>query len=283
MKPYLDPRIQEELTRIGGVVPSGKYAGQPRVKIEWTADIEQFKCGKMRPQYVEFGIGKVIKKGWFVSPALNAELVDWFNREAPKYPNPANPLKYSQFFVNAPKLEYKAVSNADSPIEVVAPKDWIYITDIEEYQPKKLEYYIVRQWVGANQLHDSPSTWEKMRYGDVFVPELGQKAYVDILGEYPKDGLYLIELQHIYEQKDDGSVRAIEPTFDLVVPFVQKLVRERDSQTKYQRQSEVSAQREFEQDVENHEKQEQERWDKVAEIMDDMSPAFGGKLWTPTS
>lgn len=296
-KPYINPLIQQKLTEIGGLVQSGKFAGQPKIKIVWGPDEKQFDRGKMRPRFVELGTGKHIWKKWFISPELHAKLSSWVEANIGKHTNPAKPLRIVDFMRSASTLDYFELESSDNPIsEIIAPEGWFYIFDLDEYQEKLLPFWFVLQYVSPGQLPDTPESWAAYRYAEVYVPELHgprktesvydeknkkfipidtQKVWIDVLGEFPADGDYFHEILRLYETDAEGNKTAIEPTFDSVVFHVQKLIQARDGQSAMMRRNNDFRNQKFmEKNIESDEKEFKKKWDEFDVVAEDMRTPF---------
>lgn len=296
-KPYINPLIQEKLTEIGGLVPSGKFAGQPKIKIVWGPDEMQFDRGKMRPRFVELGTGKFIWKKWFISPELHSQLSNWIEANIGKHTNPAEPLQITEFMKSASALEYIELDSSDNPTsEVIAPKGWFYIYDLEEYQENLLPYWYVLQYVAPDQIPDTPNSWAAFRFAEVYVPELHgprktesyfdektnkiipidtQKVWIDVLGEYPADGDYFHEILRLYDTDTEGNKTPIEPTLDSVVFHVQKLIQARDAQSAMLRRNmDYRSQKFLEKNIEADEKDFNKKWEEFDVVAEDMRTPF---------
>lgn len=284
-KPYIDPLIQSKLTELGGLVPSGPFAGQPKIKIVWGPDEEIFSRGKMRPRFVELSGGKWIYKRWFMSPELFAELTHWVTQEMPKYPNPAQPLKLRSFFEKANSLEYIELHDSDDPTsDTIGPEGWIYMSDLDAFKETVQPYWFVVQWVNTDQITDTEESWNAARYAAAWIPEIRKTAFIDELGPWPSGGLYQHIILRLFDEDDAGNKTRIDPTFETVVVPVQQMIKARDAQTEHERSKDERTKRVFnELDAAAKSKRSKE-WQVYDDACHDAIPAFDeASAWVPVA
>lgn len=274
-KPLINPNIQESLTSLGGLVPSGKYANEPRIKIVYGPEVTEFLKGKERPRFTVLGSGKHIYKRWFVSDKLFAELADWILKVDPLHTNPATPIRFSEFFKTANSLEFKELEESENPhSDLIAPEGWHYITDMDEYRESVIEAYFVLQYVSPEQIPDTEATWNATRWDVSYVPEQEREVLVDAQGPFPKDGLYLNELLALYKTDEQGNIQYIEPTFENTVEPVKKMIHERDKMSAWNRKIENRKKKFFEENLARQQQQKQKDWQEYDLIAEDARPAF---------
>lgn len=272
--PYINPLIQQKLTELGGLVPFGEDAGKPKIKIVWGPNEELFLDGKMRPRFVEFGQGQYIYKRWFVSLSLFSELSEWVQKESPKHPNPAEPVRLAKFFETANKLEFIPLEDSDNPhSETICPEGYLFVSDLDEYFEVLQPYWFILQWISPEQMPDTLESWNLKRWDIAFCPEVQKEVFLDCLGEFPSKGGYFHILKKFYRE-NDGTKTAIEPTYETAVLPIEQMIRARDEQSQYERQKDVRDRNFFEKMDTAAKAQKRKDWQTYDEIAEDLRPAF---------
>lgn len=253
--PVINPRIQEQLTRIGGTVPEGggDYAGQPVYRLAFGQEEKHFSRGKMRIRFIDDDVEPVfVQERFFVSPEVFARAAEWQTaREKERFDRFLN-CDYSIFAENKPissylkqnesSLDYMQLADACGSREEVsgnfagiaasaAPADWIYLCDVKEIVEIGKNCWFVMRWIPASS-HGGKKQWNEMRYTrDAYVPELNTVVpLVDDLGAFPENGFWIPRLQIAeFPEDENGNLHPTnyeytEPTeANCVLPVIEML------------------------------------------------------------
>jgi hypothetical protein len=225
--PSISPKIQRELTRIAGLVPSGngRFSGQPVLKIVWGQSEKAFDAGKQRIRFYNQDIQPIFKRtAYAISKegfAMLAEKLRQKNDALAKYVDAkmlADTWKdenygfyHTLLFLKHKYLLDKYVSTLDwkeipagLSVEQTAlhiPADWFYLEEIPDVTEIGSPNWFVVQWLSAADI-DTRDNWEARRWNYQHVIEFGDtKQWVDSIGEYPAHGEYWNALLKV-ETKD---------------------------------------------------------------------------------
>lgn len=253
-----DKTITDKLADIGGIVPAGRYAGQPVYRLEWGETATQWKRGKERIRFRDRSKPMLVREErFFVAPELYGEVADYLadrQRKRIKHFIETGILindSLGQFLSNKSSLLYCRLADAvgtykeittdfrkiaDTSAPVILP-DWLYVSAVAEIKEQGTPLWYVTKWMKAEN-YTSKEAWNINRYSyDAYVPELGVKLpVVDDLGEYPQDGVYaaLFEIAD-YELDKDGDIKSVktaQPTYSNCIEPVLELERSREAMTK---------------------------------------------------
>jgi hypothetical protein len=193
--PYLDPRYQKELTVLGGLNPYG----QPNLRFVWGQSEKRFYRGKWRTRYTDDRIPPVQ-----TITDCRVRTVDG-QKEVKVYRNVDEALDDTDFGgVYWQRHEY----------------EWI---------GKPL--WIVEQWWPIELYGDTRETWESRRYKDVDDFELGHCPRLDMIGEFPSEGVYdwvFSVGKHVGNTEEGLAVFDYRPISDDIMEDVKRRLRERE-------------------------------------------------------
>jgi hypothetical protein len=237
----VDEKLQGELTRVGGVVPDGAYAGQPIYKLAFGQTETEYLGGKQRIRFRDARIPRLAKVSrFFVSPEIATKVSDFYRD---------NPLvnEYGVFVERPTLREFiaKEPSFQSSTLETVtiperdyrrfmhvpqfeAPATWLFLSEIEELISIGRECWYVMRWMAAED-YEKRASWDKNRFAyGVMVPEVGAEVPVlDFNGPYPEHGVY-VPFSEIAEYEDESyrNYKFLQPDFSNTVQPVIETIEE---------------------------------------------------------
>lgn len=241
-KPAVDTALQSELTRVGGVVPTGAYAGQPKFKLVFGQTETEFLGGKQRMRFRDARIPRLVRVArYFCSAAVAARLADYAKdkpiinefgvfdetRESLAKRMESEPsFEYMKLdTITLPEKEYRKQKHLPT---IAAPSNWLFISEIEELISIGRECWYVMRWM-APEDYESRESWERNRFAyDVYIPDVGQEvAVVDFNGPYPENGVY-VPFTEIAEYLGDDyrNYKYLKPSFSTAVQPVIDIVEE---------------------------------------------------------
>ncbi len=218
--PAINPRIQETLTKIGGLVPEigGPYAGMPVYRLAWGQHEKHFEQGKFRIRFVDDDQEPIIvQERFFVAPDVFTRCSEWLLNREQDLRNRFLNFDFNVFAETAllssylrekeSSLNYMELTEARGTREELemdylgiasssAPADWIYLTDVKEVIEIGKPFWYVMKWISA-QKHGGREHWEKSRYAhNAYVPELNDVLpIVDQKGPFPEYGFWIPRLE----------------------------------------------------------------------------------------
>lgn len=231
--PPVDEALQAELTRVGGTVPAGGYAGQPIYKLVFGQQHKEFIGGKKRLFFRDSRIPKRFKvTRFFVSNALLPKLSEWAQQN-PKVDDfgvvnidrtPLSTRIHEEFSgdyqqletLTIPERDYRRMKHAP---EISAPAGWVFVSEIEEVIDIGRQCWYVLRWLAAPDV-ESRASWDRNRFEfEHYLPEVGGNVPVlDFNGAYPEDGVYTAYTEIAdYVGKDYREYKYLKPSFSTVV------------------------------------------------------------------
>jgi hypothetical protein len=203
--PPIPARIQQELTRLGGVIPPGfgRFSGKPVLKLVWGQTETAFENGKERLRFIDQDIDPVFTKRVFrLTDKGQMELSKWAQKRSQKMQEAFDLCKWDEYHAllfspmeyflkrHIPATEWAQLP-ATSSFEDTArllPPGWHYFEDMPEMVEIGSANYFVVGWLPGPEI-DEKWNWEINRFGKNPLLEFrGDEHFVDILGEYPQYG-----------------------------------------------------------------------------------------------
>lgn len=297
--PPVNDSLQSELTRVGGVVPSGLYAGKPRYRLRFGQTETEFLGGKQRMRFRDARIPRLVKVSrYFVSGPVAARLSEYAKdnpiiNEFGVFDTTRKSLR--ERIKEEPSFEYTALETLTIPEKdyrkfahlptVAAPANWLFLSEIEDLISIGRECWYVMRWMAPAD-YETRESWEKNRFAyDTYLPDIGREvAVLDYNGPYPENGVYVpfTEIAE-YLSEDYRDYKYLEPNHsNTVQPVIEaveegKLTKEEKAAREY---------KDFVETAERHMRQidlDEENWDHFAK---DAAPMFAGKerVWqTPST
>ncbi len=263
-------KIQKELTRVGGV----NNFGEPNFIIVWGQEHRTWDLGKMRIHFSEDLIPHVrTPYRYACTPDIYERAVkyladcsrrrrdaflraDWENvgkiPDVGEYFALGNELSDNYMRLPSDKMDAKRLAS-------LMPADWRFINGLTSVEYIGQQCFFVLQWLRPQELDGGKKAWNEMRFDKEFYPETEkEEPMIDILGPFPEKGAYDHVALRIGERRvwKKKSVRSIgdtidkefygykEPTYENVIPQLERLLRIRDRLTDFEKSPEYrSAQR----------------------------------------
>jgi hypothetical protein len=159
--PHMPKWFVDELTAIGGK----QLDGTPNLRVVWGQSETKFACGKERIKYPSTFYNE--------NETIKFRLTDLETKEVKE-------CTYGEFMEAKkaydavdPTIKYLPEFKVSRSVEWVGIPRWV----IEQYKP-------------VIMFQDSPSNWEKNRYGWWFNPDTRKREWTDINGPFPYNGRY---------------------------------------------------------------------------------------------
>lgn len=284
------PEIQKELTRAGGLVSNGAYAGQPRYKLAWGQTETEFLGGKHRIRFRDTRIPRLVRiSRFFVSPNLTAKLSEWSKQnpvidEMGCFVKGRRALK--ELLAEESSFEYQKLETLTMPEkeyrlmmhvpQIAASPNWLFVSEVEEVVSIGRQcWYVLRHLAAAD--YEKRESWNRNRFVyDCFLPEIGANVdVVDFNGPYPEHGVYTAYMEIAkYEGENYKDYKYLEPTFS---NCVQPVLDEVETGALTQEEKDARRWEDRVAVAEDHMRTidaDEEAWD---EFTRDAAPMFAGK------
>ena len=227
-------RVRAALREIGGLIPPGfgEFSGKPMIDLLWGQSEKVFEAGKMRIRFWDNQVLPVYTRRAF---RVTAKALEVINRYAAyrkarmdrvlndfyltgKMSADDNAAYHALLFMpteyilkrHVPQSEWEKLkvdnNTRQEEIARLLPDGWLYLEDLPIVEEIGCECFFVVQWCPPNAI-DSRSNWARNRFGKQAVIDLnGAEHFVDILGEYPKYGMYWNVLLKIDDRQGGYAV-----------------------------------------------------------------------------
>lgn len=262
--PSVNVLIQEQLTKLGGLVPdgNGENSGKPILKLVWGQSEQIFIGGANRirfqdsripisapytQKYRAFAVRKSVLSRLYGKLAVEAHKrrdaflsCDW--EAAAKPVSVADCLAEHFAAFDFHKLDTSSTANTRDLINLglLLPPDYEIVYDGFDYLPVGRQCFYVVEWLPAKVLC-SLENWEPERYGTAYSPENNDERFLDILGAYPRHGLWDNVVLQIADNVDGLNYEYATPSEANCLEPVRQMLQSRERLSKQEKNKTFAA------------------------------------------